>query len=431
MPTNRPPRGGKPTTGRSAAGPRKGGRSEGTRGGAERGPSAGPARGGRSASGPGAGRASASKFAQTDWGRTDRPTRSASGDARSDRPARGGSSRTEAPRSGRSESPRGRSEAPRGARTEGGRSDRPTRTRGATPAAGRSERPVRAPRAEAAPRYEERAPRFVEVEEDESFGGTEGGRDMVFGRHPVLALLEGDQPVNKVWILRTLANRELVNKVKQLAKEKGASVQLVERPKLDALTLDENHQGLVASVASAGYKDLDEVIEIAKAAPYPALLMLDGIEDPHNLGALIRTAEGAGFQGVIIPSRRAVGLTPTVHKSSAGALARMPVARVGNLAQAVETLHAAGFWLAGADARGKSLPYEIDMTVPLVVVIGAEGKGLSKLLGDKCDWLVHLELGGELESLNASVAGGVLMYEAVRQRWVKGQSAPGPETAGG
>lgn len=407
MPSNRTPRGGKPTSGRSAAaGPRKGGRSEGAR--PER---SGP--GGRSAGAP----RSEGRFgrgAQAEGGRTERPTRGGSGKSefgRPDRPARGAK-------------PEGRSERPaRGAKPT---SERPAR--GGRPEGLREERPARPPRAERPARetFEQRH----EFDEEEGPGVAEGVGDIVFGRHPVLAVLQGDQPVNKVWILRTLANRELVNNVKQLAKEKGASVQLVERPKLDALTLDANHQGLVVSVATAQYADLDEVIEKAKASPYPALLMLDGIEDPHNLGALIRTAEGAGFAGVIIPSRRAVGLTPTVHKASAGAVARVPVARVGNLVQAVETLHNAGFWLAGADARGKALPYEIDMTVPIVVVVGAEGKGLSKLLGDKCDWLVHLELGGELESLNASVAGGVLMYEAVRQRWAKGQ-APGPETAGG
>jgi 23S rRNA (guanosine2251-2'-O)-methyltransferase len=392
MPTNRTPRGGKPTSGRSpAAGPRKGGRSEGPRS---------EGRFGRGA--------------QAEGGRSERPTRGGKSEAsRSERPARGGK-----PESGRSERPA------RGGKAEAGRP-----SRGGRPEGLRQERPARPPREER-PRRETFEQRHEFADTEEGPGIAEGVGDIVFGRHPVLAVLQGDQPVNKVWILRTLTNRELVNNVKQLAKEKGASVQMVERPKLDSLTLDANHQGLVVSVATAQYADLDEVIEKAKASAYPALLMLDGIEDPHNLGALIRTAEGAGFAGVIIPSRRAVGLTPTVHKASAGAVARVPVARVGNLVQAVETLHNAGFWLAGADARGKALPYEIDMTVPIVVVVGAEGKGLSKLLGDKCDWLVHLPLGGELESLNASVAGGVLMYEAVRQRWAKGE-VPGSETAGG
>jgi 23S rRNA (guanosine2251-2'-O)-methyltransferase len=401
MPTNRPPRGGKPTSGRAerspAAGPRKGSRTESARPGRAE----GPAR-----------------------GRGEGPAR-----GRSEGPARG---RAEGGPRGRAEGPaRGRSEGPSRGRSEGARAEgRPPR--GAKPAFGRTERPARAPREERAPRLDDRATRPASDDLEESFD-EESIRDIVFGRHPVMAVLEGDKPINKVWILKTLQNPQIVAKVKELAKEKGATVQMVERAKLDALTLDQNHQGLVVSIAAGSYIDLDEIIEKAKASPYPALLMADGIEDPHNLGALIRTAEGAGFAGVIIPSRRAVGLTPTVHKASAGSLARMPICRVGNLSQAVETLHAAGFWLAGADARGKSLPYEIDMTVPLVVVIGAEGKGLSKLLGDKCDWLVHLPLGGELESLNASVAGGVLMYEAVRQRWAKDQAAAaaGPELAGG
>ncbi|MEB3222447.1 MAG: 23S rRNA (guanosine(2251)-2'-O)-methyltransferase RlmB [Candidatus Sericytochromatia bacterium] len=244
---------------------------------------------------------------------------------------------------------------------------------------------------------------------------THGG-DIVYGRHPVLAALQGERAVNKVWVLRDLQNQALVAEVRQLAKEKGASVQVVERPKLDALTLDANHQGLVVSLAAASYVALEDLMEQAMAAAHPALLMLDGIEDPQNLGALIRTAEGAGFQGVIIPNRRAVGLTPVVAKVSAGAVDRVPVARTGNLSQAAEALKARGFWLVGADAEGEALPWELDLRRPLVLVLGAEGKGLSRLLATRCDHRVRLPLAGELESLNASAAGAVLMYEAVRQR---------------
>jgi 23S rRNA (guanosine2251-2'-O)-methyltransferase len=274
---------------------------------------------------------------------------------------------------------------------------------------------VRAPKPEA----RERAPRGTYDADTEN----EQRNDIVFGRHPALAALEGEGAVNKVWVLNGLRNQELIAKVRQLAKEKGATVQMVERPKLDALTLDGNHQGIVVSLAMATYVELEDVIAKAKQSQFPALLLLDGIEDPHNLGALIRSAEGAAFSGVIIASRRAVGLTPTVAKASAGAISRVPVARVGNLTQAAEALKSAGFWLVGADAHGEQTPYQVDLTQPLVVVIGGEGKGLSRLLAEKCDWRVTLPLGGELESLNASVAGGVLMYEAVRQRWVKAQQA--------
>jgi 23S rRNA (guanosine2251-2'-O)-methyltransferase len=265
----------------------------------------------------------------------------------------------------------------------------------------------------------DRAPREERVREehrDEAVGSAPTGGDIVYGRHPVLAALQGERAVNKVWILRDLQNQALVAEVRQLAREKGASVQLVERPKLDALTLDANHQGLVVSLAAASYVDLDDLMRLSLESPHPALLLLDGIEDPQNLGALIRTAEGAGFQGVIIPNRRAVGLTPVVAKVSAGAVDRVPVARTGNLSQAAEALKARGFWLIGADADGEALPWELDMRRPLVLVLGAEGKGLSRLLASRCDHRVRLPLAGELESLNASAAGAVLMYEAVRQR---------------
>lgn len=250
---------------------------------------------------------------------------------------------------------------------------------------------------------------------------TETKGDIVYGRHPSLAALEGEQAINKIWMLKGIRNQELVTNVRTLAKAKGATLQLVERAKLDALTLNANHQGIVVSLASAVYHDVDELIERALASRYPALLMLDGIEDPHNLGALIRTAEAASFQGVIIPNRRAVGLTPVAAKSAAGAVGRVPVARVGNLAQCADKLRKAGFWLVGADVSDATLPYDTDLTRPLVLVIGSEGFGLAHLLRQKCDATVKLPLGGQMESLNASVAGGILMYEAVRQR---GQQQP-------
>ena len=304
----------------------------------------------------------------------------------------------------------------------GSRDDRPARPARAA-AGSRDDRPARPARAAAGPREDRpaRPPRVAAVSDDEGAEAPEVREaDIVYGRHPALAALESERPVNKVWVLKDLKNQELVTKIKHLAKEKGATVQFVERPKLDSLTLDANHQGIVVSIASATYLDLDEAITAALAKPHPALLLLDGIEDPHNLGALIRTAEGADFAAVVIPSRRAVGLTPTVAKASAGAVDRVPVARVVNLAQALTTLKKAGFWLVGADAGGEQLPYELDLTRPLVVVVGGEGKGLSRLIAERCDHLVRLPLGGELESLNASVAGGLLMYEAVRQRWAAG-----------
>lgn len=248
-----------------------------------------------------------------------------------------------------------------------------------------------------------------------SEGRSEGG-DLVWGRHAVLSVLEGDRPVNKIWMLRALERDSLFAQVRKLAKPKGAVVQLVDRGKLDQLANGEAHQGLIASVAATAYADFDELVATAKAAPRPLLVVLDGIEDPHNLGALIRTANGAGAQGVIIPQRRAVGLTGTVEKSSAGAVAYTPVARVTNLVRAIEALKEAGFWVVGAEANGPHLPYDVDMTGPIALVVGSEGAGMGRLVSEACDYIVRLPLLGQVPSLNASVAGGILMYEVVRQR---------------
>lgn len=249
----------------------------------------------------------------------------------------------------------------------------------------------------------------------EEFGGSET-RDLIWGRHAVLAVLEGDRPVNKVWLLRSLERDSLFAQVRKLAKPKGAIVQLVDRGKLDQLANGEAHQGLIASVAATSYTDFDDLVAAAMAQPRPLVVVLDGIEDPHNLGALIRTANGAGAHGVIIPQRRAVGLTGTVEKSSAGAVAYTPVARVTNLVRAIEDLKEAGFWVVGAEAEGPHLPYEVDMTGPIALVVGSEGSGMGRLVSEKCDYIVRLPLLGQVPSLNASVAGGVLLYEIVRQR---------------
>ncbi len=272
------------------------------------------------------------------------------------------------------------------------------------------------PQKERSPQMENSAPQAGPAEEGDSADEPSEGRDLIWGRHAVLAMLEDDRPVNKVWILRSLERDSLCAQIRKLAKPKGAIVQLVERGKLDQLTNGQVHQGVVASVASATYADFDELVAMAMAAPKPLVVVLDGIEDPHNLGALIRTANGAGAQGVIIPQRRAVGLTGTVEKSSAGAVAWTPVARVTNLVRAIEDLKKAGFWVVGAEAEGPHLPYEVDMTGPIALVVGSEGAGMGRLVSEKCDFIVRLPLLGQVPSLNASVAGGVLLYEIVRQR---------------
>ncbi len=287
----------------------------------------------------------------------------------------------------------------------------------------------RGPRQERAPRRERPEGSSEDASgaggSEDSAGGSEG-RDLIWGRHAVISVLEGDRPVNKVWMLRSLERDSLFAQVRKLAKPKGAIVQLVDRGKLDQLANGEAHQGLIASVAATSYTDFDELVAAAMAAPRPLVVVLDGIEDPHNLGALIRTANGAGAQGVIIPQRRAVGLTGTVEKSSAGAVAYTPVARVTNLVRAIEDLKKAGFWVVGAEADGPHLPYEVDMTGPIALVVGSEGAGMGRLVSEKCDFVVRLPLLGQVPSLNASVAGGVLMYEIVRQRVTRDPSLVPP-----
>ncbi|MBU6429478.1 MAG: 23S rRNA (guanosine(2251)-2'-O)-methyltransferase RlmB [Cyanobacteria bacterium REEB65] len=240
-------------------------------------------------------------------------------------------------------------------------------------------------------------------------------RDLLWGRHAVLEALKGDRPVNKVWMLRGLEDARTASNVRRLAREKGAVVIEVERNKLDAMAAGP-HQGLVAALAAAAYVDLDELVGKAFASPGPLLLALDGIEDPHNLGALVRTAGAAGAHGVVIPQRRAAGLTGVVAKAAAGALEHVPVARVSNIVRALQQLQKAGFWIVGADERADKMAYEVDLTGPVVLVIGAEGAGLSRLVRESCDTLVRFPMQGKVPSLNASVAGGLLLFEAVRQR---------------
>ncbi|MDF2668402.1 MAG: methyltransferase [Paenibacillus sp.] len=177
------------------------------------------------------------------------------------------------------------------------------------------------------------------------------------------------------------------------------------------------HQGVVAQVTAYDYIELEELINKAQEnGNVPFLLILDEIEDPHNLGSILRTADCAGVHGVIIPKRRSVGLTATVSKTSAGAIEYVPVARVTNLAQTIERLKEAGIWIAGADVSGEQNVYKADFKMPLAIVIGNEGKGIGRLIKDKCDFLVTLPMQGRINSLNASVAASVLMYEVVRQR---------------
>ncbi|MFX3631171.1 MAG: 23S rRNA (guanosine(2251)-2'-O)-methyltransferase RlmB [Candidatus Pristimantibacillus sp.] len=240
--------------------------------------------------------------------------------------------------------------------------------------------------------------------------------EMIAGKHPVLEALRSGREINKIWIADG-AQKALITPIMAEAKKSGIIVQFVDKRKLDSLVEGVQHQGVVAQAAAFAYAEIEDLLERARSREEtPFILILDEIEDPHNLGSILRTAECTGVHGVIIPKRRAVGLTATVLKTSAGAAEHVPVARVTNLAQTIDRLKEEGVWIAGTDVSAPQDVYKTKFDLPLAIVIGNEGKGIGRLIKEKCDFLVKLPMVGQLNSLNASVAAGVLMYEVVRQR---------------
>lgn len=241
--------------------------------------------------------------------------------------------------------------------------------------------------------------------------------DVVEGRNPVLEALRAGRPINKILIAQGVVQPAVVVEILRLAKEAGALVERVDRRAIDRLSTTGRSQGVVALVAVKTYADLDQLLEIGRIRGEPPLLiLLDGIQDPHNLGAIIRTADGAGIHGVVIPGRRAAGLTASVARSSAGAVEHVPVARVGNLSNAMARLAKDNVWTVGIDPSGSSDYTEVDYRQATAIVIGAEGKGLSRLVKERCDILASVPMRGKVASLNASVAAALVMYEAMRQR---------------
>lgn len=236
------------------------------------------------------------------------------------------------------------------------------------------------------------------------------------GRNAVLEALRSGRPVNKI-LLAAGSRPGPLQELRRLARERGILVQEVERAHLDRMSLTGKHQGVIAQALAKEYVAVEDILQIARERrEAPFLLLLDGIEDPHNLGALIRTAECAGVHGVVVPRRRAAPLTAAVGRASAGALEYMAVAQVANLAQYIEELKGQGIWVVGADPQGEQVYTEANLTGPIAVVIGGEGRGIRRLVKEKCDFLVKLPMRGRISSLNASVAGSLLMYEIVRQR---------------
>lgn len=240
--------------------------------------------------------------------------------------------------------------------------------------------------------------------------------EILSGKNPVLEALRAGREMNKVWIAEGV-KKAGITEILELAKVAGVIVQFVPKNKVEQLTDGANHQGIAASVAAYRYAEIDELFELAASRNEdPFFLILDELEDPHNLGSILRTADATGVHGVIIPRRRAVGLTGVVAKTSTGAIEHIPVARVGNLAQTVDDLKKRGLWIAGTDAKGSSDYRRMDAKLPLAIIIGSEGKGMSRLLKEKCDFLYHMPMVGQVTSLNASVAAAILMYEVLRNR---------------
>lgn len=227
--------------------------------------------------------------------------------------------------------------------------------------------------------------------------------------------LRAGRPINKIMMIRDSHSGPLLE-IFAMAREKNIPVQKVERNSLNRFVAETANQGVIALVAPKAYVTVEDILESVQPGEEPLLILLDEISDPHNLGAILRTADAAGVHGVIIPRRRSAPLTPTVAKSSAGAIEYVPVARVANIAQTIENLKKKGIWLVGADANAPELLWNVQLNGPLALVIGGEDKGLGRLVKDRCDILVRLPMSGQVNSLNASVAAALLVYEVVRQR---------------
>ncbi|MDK2918098.1 MAG: rRNA (guanosine2251-2-O)-methyltransferase [Candidatus Petromonas sp.] len=241
-------------------------------------------------------------------------------------------------------------------------------------------------------------------------------KSIIEGRNPVIEALKAEREIDKILIAK--GNREgSIKKIIGMSKDRGIPVQYVDKNKLNQIAASNAHQGVIAYVAAYKYYELDDILDRAKSKGEDIfLVILDEIKDPHNLGSVLRTADAAGVHGIIIPKRRSVGLTATVAKTSAGAIEYVPVAKVTNLARTIDYLKEKGVWVIGADMEGENLHYNSELKGNIALVIGSEGKGLSRLVKEKCDFSVRLPMKGEVSSLNASVAASILMYEVLKQR---------------
>lgn len=242
------------------------------------------------------------------------------------------------------------------------------------------------------------------------------GEGVIEGRNAVLEAIRAGRPIDKVYLSGGDKDKTLRH-IAGLAKEAGAVVVECDRRKLDNMSYTHAHQGVIAVGAVQAYRTLSNILDIARErGETPFLILCDGISDPHNLGAIIRTAEASGVHGVVIPKRRSAGLTPIVEKTSAGAASHMAVARVSNLSAAISELKKEGLWTYGAAADAPGGLWDTDFSGPTAIVIGSEGNGISRLVARECDGLVKIPMRGKTPSLNASVSAAIFMYEAMRQR---------------
>ena len=254
--------------------------------------------------------------------------------------------------------------------------------------------------------------------------------DRLEGRNPIQEAIKAGRAINKIWVTKREERQDpSLGRLIAQARDAGAVIMEVEKRVLDAMSTTHSHQGIIAQVAAHEYIELDELISNIKARnEVPFLLILAELQESYNLGSILRIADAAGVQGVIIPMRRSVGLDAAVAKASAGAIEHVPVARVGNLTQTIQTLKDQGFWIAGTDAEGKTDYRNADWTGPLAILIGSEGEGLSPIMRRHCDFLISIPMFGKVNSLNAAVAAGIITFEAAAKRHAA-QTAGNPAKA--
>ena len=263
-------------------------------------------------------------------------------------------------------------------------------------------------------RFGDQPERYERIERD---GECDDNGGLIIGRNPVIEALKSGKQIDTVYVDSDSGGS--IGLICKMAKERDIVVKQVSSQKLDSMSDGKSHQGVIASGACAEYSSVEEILAKSKEkGTDPFIIICDEIEDPHNLGAIIRTAEAAGVDGVIIPKRRSASLNRTVYKTSAGAASYVPVARVSNLAAAIDELKENGVWIYGTDASGEDYT-KVDMSGPCAIVIGSEGFGMGRLTKEKCDFLLKLPMFGQVNSLNASVAAGIFMYETVRRRGLK------------